>query len=267
MLNPVRCTAEEIAELILSVAPDLKRSATCDTFKCGDPKAVVRGVVVTWMATRAVLDRAAQAGANLVITHEPTFFEHDRSAEMRGDAVVESKRKFADGHGIVVWRCHDSWHLMRPDGILTGVTREIGWENYQRKDNQELFDLPGSITLGNLSLQLKRMLGIPMVRVVGDLNLPIQRVALSCGSNSWNHQRTLLNEPGVDALVCGEAREWETYEYVRDSVAAGRQRGLVVLGHCNSEELGMRYLARWLSERIPGLRIDFVPAGDSFTYV
>ena len=95
---------------------------------------------------------------------------------------------------------------MRPDGILTGVAREIRWLEYQRTDNPEVFDLPSTITLEDLSLQLKRMLGIPRVRVVGDLGLPIQRVALSCGSNSWNHQRTLLNEPGVDAGLWGSPR-------------------------------------------------------------
>ena len=243
------------------------RNATCDTFKCGDPKSSVRGVVVTWMATRSVLDHAVKLGANLVITHEPTFFEHDRASEFRSDPVITSKWKFANDNGIAVWRCHDSWHLMKPDGILTGVAREIGWQEFGRKENPEIFDFPSQVTLGALSLQLKQKLAISVVRVVGDLKLPIRGVALSCGCNSWNHQRTLLNEPGVDALVCGEVREWETSEYVRDSAAAGRRSGLIVLGHGNSEEVGMRYLAQWLSERVQGVKIDFVPAGDPFVYV
>jgi hypothetical protein len=44
--------------MILRVAPDLPPHATCDTFKTGNPAAEVRGVVVTWMATRTVLERA-----------------------------------------------------------------------------------------------------------------------------------------------------------------------------------------------------------------
>lgn len=53
----------------------------------------------------------------------------------------------------------------------------------------------------------------------------------------------LLNQPDVDVLVGGETREWEANEYVRDSAAVGQPQGLVMLGHRNSEEAGMAYLA------------------------
>ncbi len=45
-----------------------------DTFKAGDPSTIVTGVVVTSMATLDVLQKAVQAGANLVITAAPTFY-------------------------------------------------------------------------------------------------------------------------------------------------------------------------------------------------
>ena len=45
-----------------------------DTFKAGDPATIVTGVVTTSMATLAVLQKAVQAGANLVITAAPTFY-------------------------------------------------------------------------------------------------------------------------------------------------------------------------------------------------
>jgi len=45
-----------------------------DTFKIGDPSTVVTGVVTTSMATLDVLQKAVQAGANLVITAAPTFY-------------------------------------------------------------------------------------------------------------------------------------------------------------------------------------------------
>jgi len=49
---------------------------TVDTFKAGDPDGPVTGVAVTMMATLDVLQRAAAAGHNLVITHEPRFYGH-----------------------------------------------------------------------------------------------------------------------------------------------------------------------------------------------
>ncbi len=49
---------------------------TVDTFKAGDPDSRVNGIAVTMMATLDVLQRAAAHGDNLIITHEPTFFDH-----------------------------------------------------------------------------------------------------------------------------------------------------------------------------------------------
>jgi putative NIF3 family GTP cyclohydrolase 1 type 2 len=45
-----------------------------DTFKAGDPSTLVTGVVTTSMATLEVLQKAVQAGANVVITAAPTFY-------------------------------------------------------------------------------------------------------------------------------------------------------------------------------------------------
>src|SRR5687768_18188792 len=45
-------------------------------------------------------------------------------------------------------------------------------------------------------------------------------------------------------LFRSEVAEWETSEYIRDARAQGLQRSLVVLGHAQSEEPGMRWLDR-----------------------
>src|ERR1700688_495376 len=47
---------------------------TVDAFKAGDPDTNVTGIAVTMMATFDVLQRAAASGANLIITHGPTFY-------------------------------------------------------------------------------------------------------------------------------------------------------------------------------------------------
>ena len=73
--------------------------------------------------------------------------------------------------------------------------------------------------------------------------------------------RALKPEP-VEVLVAGETREWETVEYVRDGIEAGLKKALILLGHANSEERGMGYMATWLRERLPNVAITHIPAGD-----
>jgi putative NIF3 family GTP cyclohydrolase 1 type 2 len=61
-----------------------------DTFKAGDPSTIVTGVVTTSMATLDVLQKAVQAGANLVITAAPTFYS-------RADLSALAARGFGPG--------------------------------------------------------------------------------------------------------------------------------------------------------------------------
>lgn len=84
---------------------------------------------------------------------------------------------------------------------------------------------------------------------------------------AWGGRRHIaaLRRPGVEALVCGEAPEWETYEYVRDAAAQGRRTALIVLGHAAFEEAGMRHLASKLGAWLPGVPVTFIPAGLPFS--
>ena len=62
------------------------------------------------MATLDVLQRAAAAGHNLVITHEPTFFDHLDPTEglvRENNPVTAAKLKFIADNSPAVWRFHD----------------------------------------------------------------------------------------------------------------------------------------------------------------
>jgi putative NIF3 family GTP cyclohydrolase 1 type 2 len=67
-------TAQEIVERLKKNVGVEWSNDDVDTFKAGDPATIVTGVVTTSMATLDVLQKAVQAGANLVITAAPTFY-------------------------------------------------------------------------------------------------------------------------------------------------------------------------------------------------
>jgi putative NIF3 family GTP cyclohydrolase 1 type 2 len=80
-------TAGEIVERIKQhVGVPWNAGSAIDTFKTGGPSTVVTGIVTTSMATLDVLQRAAAAGANFVITAAPTFYSRAdaRSLPVRG---------------------------------------------------------------------------------------------------------------------------------------------------------------------------------------
>jgi len=260
-------TANEVIERIKRQVGLEWRADTVDTFKGGDANTKVTGIATTMMATMDVLQRAAAKGDNLIITHEPTFYDHlDTSNQLpqgENDTVLTEKRKFIEEHHLVVWRFHDYWHRREPDGILLGVVKQLGWEKYQDAKEPHLFTIP-EITVGKLSEQLQRKLGIHVMRVVADRDLKVKRVALSPGAAGFHREVGALEMPDVDLLITGESREWETVEYVADAIAQGRHKALIMLSHVPSEQPGMDECAKWLKTFIPEVPVEFVPTKDPF---
>ncbi len=257
-------TIQQVIDLIIRKCVGKPLQQTVDTVKTGDPSRNVRGIVTTFLATCDVIERTAKLGANFIITHEPTFYSHlDETGWLKNDPVYISKRRLIDEHDIVIWRFHDYWHMHKPDGIMTGVLKELGWEGYADPERNNLCTIP-AMPLRNLVTILKERLGAKRVQVVGNVEMQCRRVAFLVGAAGGRMQMLSLASPDVDVVVVGEIDEWETSEYARDAVCQKKSKALVILGHANSEEPGMKYLAEWLRPMLPGIRITFVPAGDPF---
>jgi putative NIF3 family GTP cyclohydrolase 1 type 2 len=239
---------------------------TVDTFKAGNPDEPVKGIAVTMMATYDVLERAARAGNTLVITHEPTFYSHlDTTADLekQNDAVLASKQKLIAEHHLVVWRFHDGWHIRRPDGILLGMTKALGWEKYQSTTEPHLFQMPET-PLNQLASDVKQKLGINVLRAVGDPNQSVSKIALLPGAAGSARQIKLLERDDVQVLLIGETPEWETVEYVADAASEGKHKALLILGHIPSEQAGMEECTTWLRSFISEVPVQFVPAKEPF---
>ena len=200
-----RIAAREIvAEIQQHVSVEWKKD-TVDTFKAGNPDARVTGVAVTMMATMEVLQRASAQGLNFVITHEPTFYSHLDVPEgvPENDPVWAEKRSFIDKHGMVIWRFHDHWHMRKPDGIEAGNVHALGWEKYQRADNQYLFVMPET-TVKALAEHVSKKFGSPVLRVVGDPEMKVTKVGLSPGAAGSQREIRALEQDDVQVLLVGE---------------------------------------------------------------
>lgn len=261
-----RLTARQVLEQIKANIGVPWNEQTVDTFKDGDPDTPVTGIAVTMMSTLDVLQRAAAAGANLIISHEPTFYGHlDQlePLEKANDSVTATKRAFIRDHKLVVLRMHDHWHRRHPDGIETGMIRALGWERFQRPESEFLFAIPQT-TLTQLASDIRARLGAPTLRVVGDPKLAVSKVGFAPGFAGFPVHTQALRRDDVEVLVIGEAHEWETVEYVADAAAEGRHKALIVIGHIPSEQAGMQEFARWLEPLVKGIPVTFVATVDPF---
>jgi len=259
-------TARQVIERIQTHVGVPWLSQTVDTFKAGDPDTRVTGIATTMMATYDVLVRAAAAGKNFIITHEPTFYSHlDRTEtfEKEHDPVWADKERFIHEHNLVVWRFHDHWHLMKPDGIMFGVVRALDWQKFQSASDPSLFVVPET-TVGQLAEQMKKRLGIHVLRYVANPEMKLTKVALAPGASGPERHRKLLQRDDVEVLAIGEVPEWETIEYVSDAVSEGKKKALILLGHIPSEQPGMEYCAEWLKTFVSEVPVEFVATKEPF---
>jgi len=245
--------------------------ATIDTFKAGDPSAVVTGIVTTSLATIDVMRRAIRAGANLIITSGPTFYSRADTSTLTGrrgappappDPVLTAKHDFIVENRLIVWRFSDHWRARTPDPFAEGVVNALGWAKYRSNGDPRRITVP-AITIEALARNVKAELNARGgVRVVGKPMARVQRIAVLPGTIPI--QTTLAVLADVDVLIAGEIREWESSEYVRDLVHAGRNKALILLGRSLSEEPGMNGCAVWLKEIVSEAPVRWIPAGDPY---
>ncbi|MCL6459963.1 MAG: Nif3-like dinuclear metal center hexameric protein [Gorillibacterium sp.] len=244
---------------------------TVDTLKSGNLEQTVTGIATVFTATCHAIKQAAAAGANLIITHEPTFYQHEDKTEwLQNDSVVKAKQALIEETGIAIFRFHDYWHSYKPDGITTGMLQALDWETLVNKEEpnmEHILQFP-PMTVNQIAEHVKAKLGISNLRLVGDPTMVCQKVALAPGFGGCGPMSIpLFSEHHVDLVIAGESPEWETPEYVRDAVELGEQKALLIIGHLKSEEAGMASLTERLRVWFPGLNITFIEEKPVFNHL
>ncbi|MEU6248633.1 Nif3-like dinuclear metal center hexameric protein [Glycomyces sp. NPDC047010] len=260
-------TAQDVVDLLDRHLDVPRRESTVDEYLAGGPDQEVHGVAFTMMATLDVLQRAVAQGLDLVITHEPLYFNHREEwtamLAAEDDPVHRAKSDFIARHRLVVRRLHDAVHDTRPDRIVNGAAHALGWKGFERADLPTVFDIPAT-TLGRLAEHTAQALGAGALRYIGDPDLPVSAAGIQPGFWGFEKNRAVLARPDVDVLLIGESNEWETAAYAADAVSAGLAKGLIVIGHVPSEQEGMSETADRLAELLPDLPVAFVPTADPF---
>jgi putative NIF3 family GTP cyclohydrolase 1 type 2 len=259
-------TVKQIMDKFIGQVPGGVKSNTVDTLKSGSPDTVVTGIVTTMFATIGLIEKAIKLGANFIIAHEPTFYNHtDNTDWLKDDDVYQYKANLLKEHNIAVWRNHDYIHTMNPDPVTTTALKLLDWDQYADKDIPNILTM-SSTPLHELISHAKKVLRIDTVRYIGDLSAQCRRVIFMPGAAGGQRQIETISKEKPNVLFCGEISEWETAEYARDARAKGDNINLVVLGHIASEEPGSQFMLEWLDKNIPGVKVDHISPGNSLKF-
>ncbi len=240
---------------------------TVDTFKSGDPEVEVKGIAVSWMSTRVALARAVSAGANVFVTHEPTYYTHEDDMEHRIFGLEGARAKLAavESSGLTIIRCHDLWDQVPEIGIpdswgrALGLGEAIAGEGYFR-----VYDVRGQ-TVGSVARQVASRTaayGQEAVQLIGDPAAPVTRVAI--GTGAITPLLLYVDSFDVDLAICTD----DGFTYWQDGAYA-MDAGLpvILVNHATSEEPGMQSLANHLQGHFPDVPVTFIPRGCQYRLI
>lgn len=285
-------TVKEVIERIKKeCGVSIPDGQTCDILIAGEPDMEVTKIGSTFMATVDVIREAAAQGINFIITHEPTWFSGaDRTEWMKEDPVYLNKKKLIDEYHMAIWRYHDHMHMGQTDQIYSGFEEEFGWGQYRipvsdvkkygeaESDAGQFWKQFGCIyripktTLRGLAEFFKERASMDVVQIVGNPEMPVERVSVLVGGGSLGLGREeapmiQMFQEKVDVVICGDITEWTLSAYVRDASMMGMNKGMLVLGHERSEEWGMKYLTGWVESVTDGIPTVFLDAREPFAYI
>lgn len=257
MTAPGVTVADVVRYLEESAPPELAEEWDNTGLLVGADDDDVPSIMTCLTLTPDVAAEAVQRQCGLIVSHHPVLFrgtQHVSSRTVEGQMLLDLIRA-----KVAVYSPHTSYDSAR-EGInqqlaeslqltaihplreLVGVELPAGAGRYG--------DLPEPVSLETLIGRAKPLLGVERTWYVGDIELPVQRVAVACGSAA-----EFLGDAaaaGCDVLLTGEARFHACLEARSLGVA------LILPGHYATERPAMETLATRLAAAFP--QIDVWPS-------
>jgi dinuclear metal center YbgI/SA1388 family protein len=205
----------------------------------GNPDSEVTGVLVALDPASSVVREARELGCQCVVTHHPLLLRPVNV--VRTDSWPGSTISLALISGISIIAAHTNLDAAR-QGTNARLKELLGLGPARPLDAAAAFcgdeqylgvglvgSLPNEDTLESLAVKLNGMLGGTVVRITGDLQKRISRVAICTGSGGSLMEKVLAS--GAEVFITGDMK----YHDARFA----EENGLAVIdiGHFDSEKL------------------------------
>lgn len=220
----------------------------------GDRQAPVSKVMTCLTVTPDSAAEAVEAGAELIVTHHPFPFREWKRATT--DTIQGRLLWTLTGARVSVYSPHTAFDSAR-DGINRRLAQGVGLGEIQVlvPGPPELPEAGGGRwgrlatpkSLADFAAQVKRLLHVEQLQIVGAADKPVSRVAVACGSAG--EFLAPARQLGCDCLVTGEVR----FHTCLEAEAAGV--GLILPGHYATERFAVEDLAAILAGQFAELEV------------
>lgn len=256
----------EIIEIIEQVYPK-EAALSFDNvgLLAGSREQEVRRIYIALDATEEVIRAACEAHADMLITHHPLLFSPVKCVtddDFIGKRIIELIRSH-----ISYYAMHTNYDVLGmaalAEQILDIRDAEVLEVTLQDENRTEgigrVGSLPYEMSLKDCSEYIKEKLKLPNVRVFGNPELMIKRIAVCPGSGKSEIKTAV--EKQADVLVAGDFGHHDGLDALEQGVA------VIDAGHYGTEYIFMEDMKSFLTERLESVEILTAPVKHPFWVV
>lgn len=214
----------------------------------------VQRVYLALDATDGVIERAIQAGADMLITHHPLLFSPVKKVTDE-DFITRRIVKLIQ-NDISYYAMHTNYDLLGmadlagnvlglKDSVVLDVTSID--ENGKEEGIGRIGNLEKEMTLKECGLDVKHKLKLNSLKIFGDMDQKIRRLAILPGSGKSCISAAL--EKGADVLVTGDIGHHDGLDAVEQGLA------IIDAGHYGTEYIFIDDMERFLNKKLPVLDV------------
>jgi putative NIF3 family GTP cyclohydrolase 1 type 2 len=273
----VEITAAELQRFLTSLTPLTSR--TVDRFIVGDPETKIKKAGTCWMSYFDTCKKAVDAGVNVLVTHEPTFYTHWDLEEKEADYYsapeftkkqyleqVEKKRNWINDHKLVIIRNHDTMDAIKDVGIPFAFGQFLGFTNDDIVSSRTYYNVyrmqrQSALTFAKKVAKILLEVGQPGIAFYGDPDYQVSTVGVGTGCICDPMEFADL-KPDVFIAIDDVIRTW-----TQTTFAADTGRPLIVINHGTTEEMGMRMLNKLIKQKFPSLETVHFKQGCTYQWI
>ena len=203
-------------------------------------KPEVNKIVTGVTASYALLEAALQANADAVLVHHGYFWR----GEAKTITGIKKRRiQFLLQHELNLFAYHLPLDAHAEFGNNVMLAKQLGLGDIQffgEKNMLAMVELNTPQTLKSVSLMIEHKLN-RRPQVIGDLQKPIQRVALCTGAAQGYIEQAL--EAGADVYISGEISEQTVHVAIESGMS------YISAGHHATERYGIQALGKHLAQK------------------
>ena len=225
----------------------------------------VKRVYIALDATDAVIDRAVEAGADMLITHHPLIFSPLK--KVTDEDFVSRRVVKLIQNDISYYAMHTNYDVLGMAELaekILGIRDSEVLDITMEKDGKQegigrIGELEKPMTLEECCVYVKHKLNLGSLKVFGDMQAEVSRLAISPGSGKTAIAAAIAK--GADVLVTGDIGHHDGLDAVEQGLA------VIDAGHYGTEYIFIDDMRRFLEDKLPVLDVITTPVIHPFQVI